>query len=256
MNSHHITSYPTWNTLPLQMAQAHDLNHADLRQLLHRLRFANAQGIANDLQTLNSQTRHSQSIDDLIQTPIAHASVLVALTNERHPMLLLTKRASHITAHAGEIAFAGGKYEPADTNNIVTALRESLEEVNLDPTGVRLLGQLPTQTSKSGLVVRPIVAVIPPNLSLQAEQGEIERIFWADWQYLRHAPTVDYHLITQVAGQSMKLVTPCWQVDGETVWGLTGRIIASLLKVGFDRHIEWYYRQQTQQGLDDIIHDH
>lgn len=240
MNSHHITPYPTWNTLPLQMAQDHDLNHADLRQLLHRLRFANAQGIANDL-----QTRHSQSIDDLIQTPIAHASVLVALTNETFPKLLLTKRASHITAHAGEIAFAGGKYEPADTNNIVTALRESLEEVNLDPTGVRLLGQLPTQTSKSGLVVRPIVAVIPPNLSLQAEQGEIERIFWADWQYLRHASTVDYHLITQVAGQSMKLVTPCWQVDGETVWGLTGRIIASLLKVGFDRHIEWYYRQQT-----------
>lgn len=239
MNAHHSTSYPIWNELPLQMAQAHELHHADLRQLLHRLSSGNAQA------TDNEQTDHAHVLDDLRHTPIAHASVLVALTNEPQPQLLLTKRASHITAHAGEVAFAGGKYEPTDTNNIITALRESLEEVNLDPTDVRLLGQLPTQTSKAGLTVRPIVAVIPPNLPLQPEQGEIERIFWADWQYVRHTPMVDYHLTTQMAGQSVTLATPCWQVDGETVWGLTGRIIASLLNIGFDRHIDWYYRPQT-----------
>ena len=149
MNSHHITPYPTWNTLPLQMAQAHDLNHADLRQLLHRLRFANAQGIANN-KTDNLQALDLQTIKDLIQTPIAHASVLVALTNERHPMLLLTKRASHITAHAGEIAFAGGKYEPADTNNIVTALRESLEEVNLTQLGCDCWDNFPPKRPNQG----------------------------------------------------------------------------------------------------------
>lgn len=213
------------------MAQTHDLNHADLCQLLHRLSIA------------NNQTDNSPTLDDLLHTPIAHASVLVALTNEPQPKLLLTKRASHITAHAGEVAFAGGKYESADRHNVITALRESLEEVNLDPNGVRLLGQLPTQTSKAGLTVRPIVAVIRPNLPLQPEQGEIERIFWADWQYLRHTPVQEHHLTTQLAGQSVTLATPCWQVDGETVWGLTGRIIASLLQIGFDKHIKWYYRQ-------------
>lgn len=227
MNDHHSTSYPIWNELSLQMAQSHQLKHADLRQILHCL------SIGDDLQTLYEMTH----------TPIADASVLVVLTNESQPKLLLTKRSSHITAHAGEVSFAGGKYESTDSNNVITALRESMEEIALDPNKVKLLGQLPVQISKAGLHVRPIVAVIEPNQALQAEQGEIERMFWADWAYLLNTPVTDYYLTAQVDGQAVTVVTPCWQIDGETVWGLTGRVIASLLKIGFNKDIEWYYKQ-------------
>jgi hypothetical protein len=42
--------------------------------------------------------------------------------------------------------------------------------------------------------------------------------------------------------QTATILTPSWEVDGETVWGLTGKVIASLLETGFDRQLEWYYR--------------
>lgn len=181
-------------------------------------------------------------LDTLMADNGSDAAVLVTITDEPAPRLLLTRRASHLHSHAGEVSFPGGKREPDDAHCLMTALRESCEETALPPSQVQLLGQLPTQTSKSGLQVRPFVALVPPNLVLVPELGEIARIFWADFAMLVSQPTVEYVLDYPVAGKSYQLVTPSWQVQGETVWGLTGRIIASLLEIGFDRQIEWYYR--------------
>ena len=187
----------------------------------------------------------AQILMALNQTPIADASVLVAITNEQQPRLLLTRRAGHLNTHAGEVSFAGGKYEPADGSNVVTALREACEETALPPNQVQLLGQLPIQTSKSGMSVRPIVVLVAPALVLVPELGEIARIFWADFETLIDQPLEEYAIDYPLDQQTMTLLTPSWRVDGETVWGLTGRIIASLLAVGFDRHIDWYYRAQA-----------
>lgn len=187
----------------------------------------------------------TQILHRLIDSPITHAAVLVAITNEAKPRLLLTRRAAHINAHAGEVAFAGGKYEAADSNNVMTALRESYEETALQPHTVKLIGQLPVQLSRSGLSVRPIVAMIDPPTqatALVAEPNEIARIFWADLDTLITQPTQNYQISYQIAGKPLRLSTPCWQIDGETLWGLTGRMTASLLEIGFDRKIDWYYR--------------
>lgn len=196
----------------------------------------------------SSQNSHSTQsarlLDSLYQTPIADASVLVAITHERHPKLLLTLRAAHMNSHAGEVSCAGGKHERSDGNNVVTALREACEETALPPNKVQLLGQLPIQTSKSGMSVRPIVALIAPDLMLVPEPGEISRIFWADFESLVTQPTVEYAVEYTMHDEKATLLTPSWQVDGETVWGLTGRVIASLLETGFDRQLDWYYRVQ------------
>ena len=181
----------------------------------------------------------------LYQTPIADASILVAITDEPRPKLLLTRRAIHMNSHAGEVSCAGGKYESGDGNNVVTALREACEETALPPNKVQLLGQLPIQTSKSGMSVRPIVALIAPDLVLVPDQGEISRIFWADFETLITQPTVEYRVRYTMQAQTSTLLTPSWEIDGETVWGLTGRVLASLLETGFDRQLEWYYHIQN-----------
>lgn len=185
-------------------------------------------------------------LDRLYQTHVADASILVAITHEARPRLLLTRRAAHMSSHAGEVSCAGGKYDHGDGNNVITALREACEETALPPNKVQLLGQLPIQTSKSGMSVRPIVALIAPDLLLVPEVGEISRIFWADFEGLITQPTVDYAveytLSDNEAAQKATLITPSWQIEGEVVWGLTGRVLASLLELGFDRKLDWYYR--------------
>lgn len=184
----------------------------------------------------------AQILAHLYQTPIADASILVAITEEAKPRLLLTRRATHLNSHAGEVSCAGGKFETGDGNNVVTALREACEETALPPSCVKIIGQLPPQLSKSGLSVRPIVALIDPDLVLVPELGEIARIFWADFTALIHQPVEEYQIRYPIQGAMTTLVTPSFVIDGETVWGLTGRVIASLLEVGFDRKLDWYYR--------------
>ena len=94
--------------------------------------------------------------------------------------------------------------------------------------------------------VRPIVALIEPDLILIPELGEISRIFWADFETLITQPTIEYRVRYTMQAQTATLLTPSWEIDGETVWGLTGRVLASLLETGFDRQLEWYYHVQNQ----------
>lgn len=199
-----------------------------LKQLMSRLQV----GIDSE-QALCHQLNHEQ---------IHNASVLLAITNEPHPKLMLTRRASHIKAHAGEVALAGGKYEDEDGNNVITALRESYEETLLDPNKAYIVGQLPSRRSKAGLSVKPIVAIVEPNQQLVPEVGEIAKIFWVDLNWLIDAHTQEYRVETIFNGKPTTFLTPSWQVEGETVWGLTGRIIASMLDIGFDKQLDWYYK--------------
>ena len=107
---------------------------------------------------------------------IADAAVLIALTNEDDPRILLSKRSGTLKHHAGEVSLPGGKRDLSDTSNIAVALREAWEETALDPFSVRLIGELPTQTARNGLKVKPIVGIIPAEVPLVAQPDEIEKI--------------------------------------------------------------------------------
>lgn len=181
--------------------------------------------LASRLQVCPTHTQHEPS------------AVLIALTDEISPKILYTLRASHMTHHAGEVAFAGGRREPYDHDNAATALREAFEETAILPEQVKVIGELPLHHAKSGMPVVPIVGVIPPNLHLIPEAGEIARIFWGDLATLITQETVSY--VKQY--DDVLLESPAFMVEGETVWGLTGRMTANLLNVGFDRQIDWTF---------------
>jgi 8-oxo-dGTP pyrophosphatase MutT (NUDIX family) len=165
----------------------------------------------------------------------AEASVLLALTNEAEPRLLLTRRSTRLNSHAGEVSFPGGKRDPADTSNIVVALREAQEETGLDPFAVRLLGELPSQRARNGMRVKPIIGVIPPDISLIAQPDEIDRIFFVRLsEFLRHPPRPH-----SVRYNQRDLHVPSFQVEDEVVWGLTGRILVAMIERGLDQRIDW-----------------
>ena len=241
-----MTHFECFNQLAIAMPEA--IQQPALKQLAERLQTELLTSIEVTTSPLvNTETprvSREHILDRLYQTPIADASVLVAITNEPKPKLLLTRRAAHMNSHAGEVSCAGGRHEKEDGSNMVTALREAYEETALPPNKVQIIGQLPPQTSKSGMSVRPIVALIEPELVLVPEVGEIARIFWADFTTLITQPIVEHALNYTMLEQTATIVTPSWNIDGETVWGLTGRVLANLLEIGFDRQFDWYYRMQ------------
>lgn len=165
----------------------------------------------------------------------ADASVLLAITRESNPKILLTRRASHMKHHAGEVSFPGGKREKGDTSNIVVALREAYEETGLNPFQVELLGELRSQRARSGLLVKPIIGLIPSDIPLIAQPDEIARIFYVPVsQFLDSRPEPYAVNIFQ-----QQYFMPSFQMDNEVIWGLTARILVSLFKHGLQRQIEW-----------------
>lgn len=70
--------------------------------------------------------------------------------------LVLTKRAAHLSQHAGQIALPGGRLDPGESHE-QAALRESEEEIGLDPATVRLMGTLPDHHTVTGYQIRPFV---------------------------------------------------------------------------------------------------
>ncbi|OTG70684.1 coenzyme A pyrophosphatase [Acinetobacter sp. ANC 4169] len=165
----------------------------------------------------------------------AQAAVLIAITDESDPKVLLTRRSLYLSNHAGEVSFPGGKRDPQDTSNIVVALREAYEETALNPFDVQLIGDLPMQKARNGMLVKPVVGLIPAEVKLIPQPTEIDRIFFASLSSLMNAPPIPYEV--RYAHQS--LYFPSMRVENEIVWGLTARMLVSLFRYGLDYQKEW-----------------
>ena len=92
------------------------------------------------------------------------------------PYLILTKRTAHLPNHAGQICFPGGKMDQGETV-MTTALRESHEEIGLNPDQVEPLGYLPGVIAAGKFHIAPVLGVVPPSACLSPDPGEVERIF-------------------------------------------------------------------------------
>lgn len=181
------------------------------------------------IQSLQQRLRFSTRVKP------AQAAVLIAITDESDPKVLLTRRSLYLNNHAGEVSFPGGKRDPQDTSNIVVALREAYEETALNPFDVQLIGDLPMQKARNGMLVKPVVGVIPAEVNLIAQPTEIDRIFFASLSSLMNAPPIPYEV--RYAHQS--LYFPSMRVENEIVWGLTARMLISLFQYGLNYQKEW-----------------
>ncbi|MDO5050685.1 MAG: CoA pyrophosphatase [Moraxella equi] len=187
-----------------------------------------------------STIKHYQKL--LNDNPPPQACVLIVITDESRPRLLLTRRSSRLSSHAGEVAFVGGKRDDTDNSSAEVALREACEEVGLGRADCEVLGYLPMQISKKGLLVRPVVASVKADVvdKLTPSEDEIAHLFWLPFEML-HTTPINHIFDRELPNHTTKLHTPAWIYGDEVIWGLTGRILASFMEIGFGVRHEWYY---------------
>jgi 8-oxo-dGTP pyrophosphatase MutT (NUDIX family) len=110
--------------------------------------------------------------------PLMPAAVLVPVVSyDDSEKVILTKRTAHLSNHAGQISFPGGRVDRDDPDVIATALRETEEEIGLDRSHITILGALDPYVTGTGFVVVPVVGQVQPGFSLRLAQHEVAEVF-------------------------------------------------------------------------------
>jgi 8-oxo-dGTP pyrophosphatase MutT (NUDIX family) len=112
-----------------------------------------------------------------LKRPPVPAAVLVPVVLGAEPSVLLTKRTSHLSKHAGQISFPGGRIDPGDSGPEAAALREAEEEIGLPTDLVEVLGRMTDHVTGTGYRITPVLAVLPPALTYRLSPHEVESIF-------------------------------------------------------------------------------
>lgn len=159
------------------------------------------------------------------QTPTP-ASVLIPLVaRESGLQLLLTRRTEHLSAHAGQISFPGGRAEDYDASAIETALREAEEEIGLARAHVDVLGTLPHYLTGTGFCVTPVVALLQPPFELQADPGEVAEVFEVPLDFLMDGQNHQRLSVELPAGRRSFYAMPYGEYF---IWGATAGMLRNL----------------------------
>lgn len=154
------------------------------------------------------------------------ASVLVPLYVEAGELwTVLTTRTDTLPNHRSQIAFPGGARELGE-DAWAAALRESHEEVGLDPKRVLRLGELDEGETPTGFRVIPCVGAVPYPLQMQPNAGEIAEVFSLPLSAFNNPHLIeDRPIVVNGVEHELRI----YHIGQRQIWGLTARILQNLL---------------------------
>jgi 8-oxo-dGTP pyrophosphatase MutT (NUDIX family) len=149
------------------------------------------------------------------------AAVLIALYDRGGaPHIVLTKRAETLPHHSGQVSLPGGRRDPEDADLRATAVRESFEELGIEPASVRVVGRLDDVHARgSDHIIAPFVGVLTGALVPLPNAGEVSRVLEVSLEDVLAADA----LLPPDPG--LDVATLRYPLLGEDVWGATARIL-------------------------------
>ena len=157
------------------------------------------------------------------------AAVLVPVViHPERPAVLLTRRTDHLHNHPGQVSFPGGRVEKTDLSPVMTALRETEEEIGLDPERIELLGDLPTYFTGTGFSITPVVGLVHLPFELKLDTFEVAEAFEVP---LAHFLDPANHRRERREYKGRIREYYAMPYDNHFIWGATAGILVSLYRL-------------------------
>jgi len=153
------------------------------------------------------------------------AAVLIPVVAHEAPTVLLTQRSKHLSTHAGQVAFPGGRIDPGDASPLAAALREADEEIGLPARFATPLGYLDSYLSGTGFRIVPVVALIEPGFTLKLNPSEVDEAFEVPLSFLM---TRENHDRRSGVWKGIERHFYAMPFEQRNIWGATAGIIRSL----------------------------
>jgi 8-oxo-dGTP pyrophosphatase MutT (NUDIX family) len=160
--------------------------------------------------------------------PVTAAVLIPIIPRNGDYHILFTKRSENLNHHGGEISFPGGVSQPEDSDTLMTALRETWEEVGIPPDEVDVLGALDDFLSIHNYLVTPYVGVVSPERRFVANPSEIERLIEVPFSFLL-TPGIFQLREWTWQGRTFPLFFITYGSD--TIWGLTAAMLKQFLEL-------------------------
>jgi len=157
------------------------------------------------------------------------AAVLVPLINRPAGVsVLFTQRAAHLTDHAGQISFPGGRAEPQDPGPVATALRETEEEIGLPRERVQVIGSLPRYRTVTRYEITPVVGFVEPPFPLALDEFEVAEVFEAPLAFFLDPAHHESHSYDYMGVSRTYFAMP---YQGRFIWGATAGMLVNLYRL-------------------------
>lgn len=167
------------------------------------------------------------NLDDAIKS-----SVLILLypgEGSGIPAFVVTLRPTYDGVHSGQISLPGGRYEVHDENLMQTAVRETREEIGVDPGKISVIGKLTElYIPPSNYMVQPFIGFTASRPVFRPQPEEVEQII----EIPVHELVDDKNRMEkefEVRGIHFK--APSFVIDGKVIWGATAMILSEFKEI-------------------------
>jgi|LNFM01.1.fsa_nt_gb 8-oxo-dGTP pyrophosphatase MutT (NUDIX family) len=173
--------------------------------------------------------------------PTAAAVLVPIVIGHGEPEVLLTVRHSALRSHPGQISFPGGRVDPVDTDVASTALRETYEEVGIEPGDIRVLGSLAPYLTGTGYSVVPVLGLVPAGYPYRLADDEVAEIFHAPLSFLLDEQRWE---VREYEYEGRR--RPYFEIwfGRYRIWGATAQMIVSLQERLSRRQAPWLSAQR------------
>jgi len=165
---------------------------------------------------LNPQNRPAEKV------ALKPAAVLLPLILRQEAHILLTQRTHHLTRHAGQVSFPGGRADANDISLVETALRETQEETGIDPSFVTVAGFLDAYETGTGYAILPVVGILSEGFALSPHAVEVAEIFEVPLAFLLD-PANKKQQSREFQGRMRSFYS--FTYEGHYIWGATAAML-------------------------------